>query len=316
MRIKLQPSCAGMWGSGKRTTGGLINDGVKSVTRYYLNNFQDGAKQDAMDYATGNYKVQQGVRPCPPALSAQLALPQMHSAASAVLGATSPHSLCCRSPGWLRRCKCSCQTAVCLALSAIVRPFEDGLRVPVVDGAGAATPFKEHRSPTVPLLAAFLSLCWGLAMAFYLITVSPLPCLGLLVTCRLPTCGSVVPQGFACFDPHSVCGSRLHPTAAGRHPSACRRIAWWPRRDSAGVGRRGAGPQRGIVAECAADGGAAAGDRRCDPAHRGGAGGGPGAAAAAVPRPQPAVVATAGRLPWTPADRPALCAVCRSDMPL
>ena len=77
-----------MWGSGKRTTGGLINDGVKSVTRYYLNNFQDGAKQDAMDYATGNYKVQQGGRP--PAVSAMLALPQMHTAASAVLGATKP----------------------------------------------------------------------------------------------------------------------------------------------------------------------------------------------------------------------------------
>jgi hypothetical protein len=28
--------------------------------RYYLNNFTDGAKQDAIDFATGNYTVQKG----------------------------------------------------------------------------------------------------------------------------------------------------------------------------------------------------------------------------------------------------------------
>lgn len=52
--------CHGPVGAGKRTKAGLIDDGVKSITRYYLNNFQDGAKQDAMDYATGNYKVPKG----------------------------------------------------------------------------------------------------------------------------------------------------------------------------------------------------------------------------------------------------------------
>ena len=28
--------------------------------RYYLNNFQDGAKQDAIDFATGNYTIKKG----------------------------------------------------------------------------------------------------------------------------------------------------------------------------------------------------------------------------------------------------------------
>lgn len=33
---------------------------MKSAMRYYLNNFTDGAKQDAIDFATGNYTVQKG----------------------------------------------------------------------------------------------------------------------------------------------------------------------------------------------------------------------------------------------------------------
>ena len=35
--------------TGKRTTRGLIDDGVNSATRYYLNNFRDGDRQDAYD---------------------------------------------------------------------------------------------------------------------------------------------------------------------------------------------------------------------------------------------------------------------------
>lgn len=33
---------------GKGTYRGLLNDGLNSLTRYYLNNFQDGNKQNAM----------------------------------------------------------------------------------------------------------------------------------------------------------------------------------------------------------------------------------------------------------------------------
>jgi hypothetical protein len=55
---------SGFTRTGKRTYGGLLDDGVKSAMRYYLNNFTDGAKQDAIDFATGNYTVQNG-KPSP-----------------------------------------------------------------------------------------------------------------------------------------------------------------------------------------------------------------------------------------------------------
>ncbi|KAK6538735.1 hypothetical protein TWF694_010308 [Orbilia ellipsospora] len=41
--------------TGKRTANGNLADGVNSLTRYYLNNFQDGPRQDAYDLFLGNY---------------------------------------------------------------------------------------------------------------------------------------------------------------------------------------------------------------------------------------------------------------------
>jgi hypothetical protein len=40
---------------GKRTTQGILNDLRNSLSRYYLNNFADGTKQDAMDLLQGHY---------------------------------------------------------------------------------------------------------------------------------------------------------------------------------------------------------------------------------------------------------------------
>ena len=39
--------------TGKRTYKGAINDGINSLTRYYLNNFRDGNKQDSLDMFLG-----------------------------------------------------------------------------------------------------------------------------------------------------------------------------------------------------------------------------------------------------------------------
>ena len=36
---------SGFTRTGKRTFGGMLDDGRKSVSRYYLNNFRDGKKQ-------------------------------------------------------------------------------------------------------------------------------------------------------------------------------------------------------------------------------------------------------------------------------
>jgi hypothetical protein len=41
--------------TGKRTVGGMINDGMNSCMRYYINNFVDASKQDSIDLLLGNY---------------------------------------------------------------------------------------------------------------------------------------------------------------------------------------------------------------------------------------------------------------------
>ncbi|KAI5069218.1 hypothetical protein GOP47_0015519 [Adiantum capillus-veneris] len=42
---------------GKRTLIGFLQDGCSALARYYLNNFQDGSKQDALDLISGQYVV-------------------------------------------------------------------------------------------------------------------------------------------------------------------------------------------------------------------------------------------------------------------
>ncbi|KAA8517397.1 hypothetical protein F0562_017690 [Nyssa sinensis] len=42
---------------GKQTMAGLIKDGMSAISRYYLNNFQDGVRQDAIDLISGHYTV-------------------------------------------------------------------------------------------------------------------------------------------------------------------------------------------------------------------------------------------------------------------
>jgi hypothetical protein len=47
---------SGFTRTGQRTPLGLIDDGLKSCVRYYLNNFEDGQKQDAYDLVTGAFQ--------------------------------------------------------------------------------------------------------------------------------------------------------------------------------------------------------------------------------------------------------------------
>ncbi|KAF5940976.1 hypothetical protein HYC85_022143 [Camellia sinensis] len=42
---------------GKQTMVGIIKDGISAISRYYLNNFHDGLRQDAMDLISGRYNV-------------------------------------------------------------------------------------------------------------------------------------------------------------------------------------------------------------------------------------------------------------------
>lgn len=43
--------------TGRRTFYGMAKDGVNSLHRYYLNNFQDGFRQDSIDLFLGNYDI-------------------------------------------------------------------------------------------------------------------------------------------------------------------------------------------------------------------------------------------------------------------
>ncbi|XP_060176403.1 phosphoinositide phosphatase SAC8 isoform X2 [Lycium barbarum] len=45
---------------GKQTMTGLIQDGMSAISRYFLNNFQDGLRQDAVDLISGRYSVNRG----------------------------------------------------------------------------------------------------------------------------------------------------------------------------------------------------------------------------------------------------------------
>lgn len=42
---------------GKLTVVGFLRDGFNALARYYLNNFRDGSKQDAIDLISGDYVV-------------------------------------------------------------------------------------------------------------------------------------------------------------------------------------------------------------------------------------------------------------------
>mmetsp|Transcript_2728 Transcript_2728/g.4645 ORF Transcript_2728/g.4645 Transcript_2728/m.4645 type:complete len:155 (+) Transcript_2728:1329-1793(+) len=48
--------------TGKRTYRGALDDGLNSVTRYYINNFTDGFYHDCLDLATGRLSCQDRLR--------------------------------------------------------------------------------------------------------------------------------------------------------------------------------------------------------------------------------------------------------------
>ena len=83
---------SGFTRTGKRTVSGLVDDGMKSCVRYYLNNFEDGTKQDALDLVTLGYAAQgtefpaQASGALPLLLAAALLLAALQGAASVPFG--------------------------------------------------------------------------------------------------------------------------------------------------------------------------------------------------------------------------------------
>jgi phosphatidylinositol 4-phosphatase len=78
--------------TGKRDIAGLLDDGAKSLTRYFLNNFRDGEKQDALDLVTGTYRVEPG-RAVPKAARASPALPLLLAVLLFIVSLTNAKTL-------------------------------------------------------------------------------------------------------------------------------------------------------------------------------------------------------------------------------
>ncbi|KAG0481186.1 hypothetical protein HPP92_012044 [Vanilla planifolia] len=51
---------------GRQTIAGLFKDGITALSRYYLNNFQDGLRQDALDLISGRYDINRSSHPLQP----------------------------------------------------------------------------------------------------------------------------------------------------------------------------------------------------------------------------------------------------------
>ncbi|KAJ3682834.1 hypothetical protein LUZ60_013061 [Juncus effusus] len=70
---------------GRQTLPGLVKDGISAISRYYLNNFHDGIRQDALDLISGRYNVSRG-GPSPFQLNAFENLSYLPIASAAIIG--------------------------------------------------------------------------------------------------------------------------------------------------------------------------------------------------------------------------------------
>ncbi|GMJ03236.1 SAC domain-containing protein 8 [Hibiscus trionum] len=70
---------------GKQTVSGLIKDGMSALSRYYMNNFHDGIRQDALDLVSGRYTVSKS-NPSPFQLNSFESLSYLPVASALVIG--------------------------------------------------------------------------------------------------------------------------------------------------------------------------------------------------------------------------------------
>ncbi|KAL9675101.1 hypothetical protein QQ045_003301 [Rhodiola kirilowii] len=77
---------------GKQTFSGIIKDGMSALSRYYLNNFQDGLRQDAIDLIIGRYNINRN-NPSPFPLNGFESLSYLPVASALVIGGLTWTSL-------------------------------------------------------------------------------------------------------------------------------------------------------------------------------------------------------------------------------
>ena len=131
---------SGFTRTGKRGLAGLVDDGIKSLARYYLNNFRDGAKQDALDLATGCFVPPPGGgggpgRPSPFSPQASPALPLLAALVAAAVGLSNAKAAVCGGGGGGKQGRVgggAVATAAALSAGALVQ----SVALPLAAAAG------------------------------------------------------------------------------------------------------------------------------------------------------------------------------------
>ncbi|CAA3011461.1 phosphoinositide phosphatase SAC8 [Olea europaea subsp. europaea] len=100
---------------GKQTMGGLIKDGMSALSRYYLNNFQDGVRQDAIDLISGHYTVN-GNGPSPFQHNGFDSISYLPVASALVIGGLTVTSITLNQAG--RNAQSFLSSVVCAGLTA------------------------------------------------------------------------------------------------------------------------------------------------------------------------------------------------------
>ncbi|XP_044473947.1 phosphoinositide phosphatase SAC8 isoform X2 [Mangifera indica] len=83
---------------GKQTLSGLIRDGMTAISRYYLNNFHDGVRQDALDLISGHYTVNRS-NPSPFQLNGFESFSYLPVASALVIGGLTASSISVQQVG-------------------------------------------------------------------------------------------------------------------------------------------------------------------------------------------------------------------------
>ncbi|XP_047981088.1 phosphoinositide phosphatase SAC8 isoform X2 [Salvia hispanica] len=100
---------------GKQTLSGIIKDGISALSRYYLNNFQDGVRQDAIDLICGHYTVSR-IRPSPLQPKGIDTLSYLPVASALVIGGLTVTSITLNQAG--RNAQQYLSSVVCAGLTA------------------------------------------------------------------------------------------------------------------------------------------------------------------------------------------------------
>nr|KJB76969.1 hypothetical protein B456_012G115300 [Gossypium raimondii] len=105
---------------GKQTVAGFIKDGMSALSRYYVNNFHDGIRQDALDLVSGRYTVSKS-NPSPFQLNSFESFSYLPVASALLIGGLTltTFSLQQGIPSCLKNKRLETHSIMCLPLSGL-----------------------------------------------------------------------------------------------------------------------------------------------------------------------------------------------------